>query len=308
MKVVVTGASGLLGRAVFSKVSSTANHQVQGWAFSRATNGLVKVDVRDRASMEGALKEFKADVVIHCAAERRPDVAEKDPTGTQSLNVEVTENLTELSNQLGFKLIYICTDYVFDGNAPPDGYDVDATPNPTNFYGKTKLEGEKKLIELGRPGKVVSLRVPVLYGRTEKNDESAINVLLDGVMRASEGQKVKMDDWALRFPTLVDDIAAVILQIIELDRPLPKILHFSSTQQYTKYSISLTFSRILNLSQTSISNLVRVYDPPKSDESTVRPKNCRLSNRSIEELGIDTSKTVSFEDWWKDHLKDFLLK
>lgn len=75
-------------------------------------------------------------------------------------------------------LIYISTDYVFDGTAPP--YEVDATPNPLQFYGETKLGGEKA-IESVYPEAVI-LRVPILYGKTEFNGESAINILIDVVL------------------------------------------------------------------------------------------------------------------------------
>lgn len=75
-------------------------------------------------------------------------------------------------------LIYMSTDYVFDGTTPP--YEVEDKPNPLNFYGQTKLDGEEAIKSV-YPEAVI-LRVPILYGSTEYNGESAINVLIDAVL------------------------------------------------------------------------------------------------------------------------------
>ncbi|MBW0530157.1 hypothetical protein O181_069872 [Austropuccinia psidii MF-1] len=300
MKVIVTGGSGLLGRSVVKRFNDNG-HSVLGLSLTRNGDGLQKIDLRDEHKVKDLIIGFRPDILIHCAAERRPDVAEKDPKGVAELNVRVTEHLAELSSQLDFKLIYICTDYIFDGNAPEGGYDVDATANPTNLYGKTKLAGEEALLKKGQPGKFTSLRVPVLYGEAERNDESAINVLVDGVKKASEGEKVKMDDWATRFPTLVDDVARVLEEISTYKQDLPPLLNFSSQTQYTKYSISLVFARLLNLNEAQISNLIPISDPPKPGE-TIRPRDCRLSNCMIASLGIEVDIT-DFTEWWKKYLK-----
>ncbi|KAA1115532.1 hypothetical protein PGT21_036980 [Puccinia graminis f. sp. tritici] len=308
MKILISGGSGLLGRAVvdrFKHKDSEPHHEVTSLSFTRSGPGLEKVDLRDENLVSTLVHKLKPDVLIHCAAERRPDVAEGDPEGTQKLNVRVTEHLAELSNQIGFKMIYICTDYVFDGNAPSGGYDVEATPNPTNFYGKTKLAGEQAMLNtVTNRGNAVSLRVPVLYGKAENNSESAINVLLDGVKKASEGQKVLMDDWATRFPTLVDDVAKVLVALAEYKEPLPPILHFSSEEEYTKYKISLVFAKLLKLSEAEIKNLVAQPDPPQPAQGeTMRPRDCRLSNRALASLGISVEQ-ARFVHWWTAYLSN----
>lgn len=77
--------------------------------------------------------------------------------------MDCTSNLAKLASQLAFSLIYISTDYVFNGFAPPGGYDVDDLPSPTNFYGETKRDGEIACLEEAESGgKVSILRVPVL--------------------------------------------------------------------------------------------------------------------------------------------------
>ena len=111
-------------------------------------------------------------------------------------------------------LIYISTDYVFPGKPGDAPYEADAAPAPTNLYGKTKLDGERAVLEeyasAGKQSSGVVLRVPVLYGHAEMPGESAVNVLMDSLWKAqTEGAKVNMDHWALRYPTNTTDVGRV---------------------------------------------------------------------------------------------------
>ncbi|KAK4053208.1 hypothetical protein OIO90_003982 [Microbotryomycetes sp. JL221] len=334
-KVVITGASGLLGRATLSAFQEKG-WNAKGLAFSRA-NGkqLVKVDLHDRQAVTNLLDEFKPQVVVHCAAERRPDVAEKDPEATHRLNVAVPAMLSQLSTDPNrpFALIYISTDYVFDGQAPPEGGYVSSSPTgPTNAYARAKLDGEREVLKAHEQdgGKVIVLRVPVLYGQVESNDESAINVLVDSVRQAAKGKQISMDDWAHRRPTNVVDVARVLVDLsgtLSLnsvqnviacastdetvfalsstakaleEQPLPPVLNFSTQQPpLTKYDISMLLIKHHNppLPASTKDHLDRVTTGPKPGE-TVRPRDCHLSNKELQQVGIDTS-TVDFEDWWQ---------
>ena len=109
-------------------------------------------------------------------------------------------------------MIYISTDYVFSGRPGEAPYEADATPAPTNLYGQTKLDGERAVLgEFGDSGRGVVLRVPILYGSAERTDESAVNVLMEAVRKAAQGDggRVKMDHWALRYPTNTEDVGRV---------------------------------------------------------------------------------------------------
>lgn len=159
MRVVVTGASGLLGRAIYSHFVARS-HDVLGLANSRAEPPLVKQDLLDEESLKSRLSDYKPDLIVHSAAERRPDVVQQQPERSQELNVDVPGRLAAISGEIGAKLIYISTDYVFDGSRPP--YTVESEPNPLNAYGTSKLLGERAVKENGRDGQVTSLRVPVL--------------------------------------------------------------------------------------------------------------------------------------------------
>ena len=130
------------------------------------------------------------------------------------MNVAATRALAKLCAFYSIVLIYISTDYVFPGTEGDAPYEVTSEPKPPNLYGETKLAGEKAVLEeyekAGEKGWGVVLRVPVLYGEAERPAESAVNILMDAVWKAQEKDAVvKMDHWALRYPTNTEDVARV---------------------------------------------------------------------------------------------------
>ncbi|KAJ3318559.1 hypothetical protein HDV06_000388 [Boothiomyces sp. JEL0866] len=273
--IIVTGASGLLGRAVFQELQK--NHSVIGTAFSRTKGSLLKLDLTNSNKVEEFISLHKPNIVVHCAAERKPDVCANDEQGTLKLNVESSKQLAKLSVQYSFKLIYISTDYVFDGKNPP--YEAEDQPNPLNFYGKSKYLGELAILE-NAPSSIV-LRVPILYGNTLFNAESAVNILIDVI---TNPKPVEMDHYQSRFPTNVADVALAIDKIIALlqTKETKGIYHFSAKQRMTKYQMCQVFSEIL---KTNIGHLKPNAEPPKDPVAT-RPVDVQLSTKKLESLGV----------------------
>lgn len=198
-------------------------------------------------------------------------------------------------------LIYISTDYVFPGKPGEAPYEVHATPEPTNIYGQTKLEGEKAILQATEgTGLGVVLRVPVLYGKAEDPKESAVNVLMEVVLNSQEkGSRVKMDNWAKRYPTNIEDVARVCVDVatkhLEGERyRVPKILQFSSEEVFTKYEICQLFAEIMGLSLEGI-----VADEPVNDPnaSVQRPYDTHLSSQALKDAGINV-ETQDFKAWW----------
>ncbi|KAG0322364.1 hypothetical protein BGZ99_003362 [Dissophora globulifera] len=267
---------------------------IVGVAFSRAKGDLKKLNLEASADVQTFIDEEKPDVVVHCAAERRPDVVEKSPENAKKLNVQVPGLLADLTNDRGILLIYISTDYVFDGTKPP--YDVRDKANPLNTYGQTKYDGELEVKKFN--SSAIILRVPILYGATEYNGESAVNALIDSVKNVKD---TSMDDYAIRYPTNVADIARVIkdltLKVRQEKVFISGILHFSGEEKYTKYEMCKTIAQILG---TSVDHLKPVSEAP--NDGTVRPYNCHLSNRCLHGIGIDT-RCVKFSDWMQNWLK-----
>jgi len=212
--VIITGASGVLGTAVYDAFEAAKDESglVLGLSFRQKKPGFRQLDLMNVKDTEALFDEIKPDFVIHCAAERRPDVAEKDPEATRKLNAELPARLTALSTKIGATLIYISTDYVFDGTTPP--YLPTSKPNPLQLYGETKLAGEQAVLQTPN-SKGVVLHVPVLYGPSPSNGDSAVNMLLD-VVEDQSGKTYKMEHYSPRYPTNVLDIGKFLVNLASL--------------------------------------------------------------------------------------------
>jgi len=291
MKVMVTGASGLLGRAMMRVFDDC---DLVGIVLNRTVpskHEVLKIDLRDSQKVREKVLQFRPDVIVHCAAERRPDNCEKNPDATFSLNVEATENLAKVAQEIDSWILYISTDYVFDGTNPP--YSPNAEPNPLSHYGKTKREGEVAVWKNHKCAGV--LRIPILYGPIESLEESAVTILAKAVI---EKKPIQIDDWQIRYPTHVDDVARACRQLCERKMKhcgLTGIWHFSSEDMCTKYQITLTIGRLFQLPTDHIT-------PVKTQpEGAPRPRDCHLDTTTIRLMGF-----LSLSNF--DHsLKDVLV-
>ncbi|KAJ7439320.1 hypothetical protein FB451DRAFT_1302134 [Mycena latifolia] len=297
LKVIITGASGVLGSAVRRAFTGSPGTEVLSLSHSRSGDGLRNLDLLDEAEVEKVFRDFKPTWVIHCAAERRPDVAEKNPEAARRLNADVPDHLARLSKPLKFTLVYISTDYVFDGSSPP--YPPSARPNPLQLYGQTKLDGEVKILGVEGATAII-LRVPVLYGPAPKNSDTAVNILID-VVEDQSGKTYKMDHYATRYPTNVVDIANFLVKLSALKKPIPPILHYSAAEPFTKYEMCLIFAKILELPH---GHIIPDAEPPTGEGATTRPRDCKLYTQETEDLGLEDGLGLSlFEEWWTEYLK-----
>lgn len=278
VKVMVTGATGLLGRAVVSELQTQAEIEVLACGFSRAQTGVHKLDLTKAADVTSFIEYHKPDVIIHCAAERRPDVSEQNPAAALALNADATRSLTLAASQSGAWLLYISTDYVFDGTAPP--YHEHSATNPVNFYGASKHQGELIVTE-AKQGFAV-LRLPILYGAVETLSESAVMVLLKPLLDEHEQF---VDDWAVRSPTSTADIACAIAQMIQLRIAGAHIAghyHFSASETMSKYQMLLAMGDLLGLETGHLKPVTCPTDSAK------RPHDCSLSCERLASLSIQS--------------------
>lgn len=308
--VLVTGATGLLGREVVNAFR-LGGWKVKGTGHSRADGvDVLRIDLTKEDEVARALDEIKPQVIVHCAAEKAPDKVAKDPEGARALNVAASASLAMLAADRGILVIYISTDYVFPGTAGDAPYEADATPRPTNLYGQTKLDGERAVLDayerVGRPGLGVVLRVPVLYGHAETPGESAVNSLLDLVWKAqTEGLEMTMDHWARRYPTNTEDVGRVCCDVaakyVDSQQQLPRVLQFSSEDNMTKYDICQRLGSMMGLSTASIKANT---EGNEAHSSAQRPYDCHLSTSTLQGLGIDVS-TCDFDAWWRREVGAF---
>lgn len=303
---------------------SNAGWKTVGTGLSRAQNSsvsLIHLDLLDHSAIEKALDNIAPTVVVHCAANRFPDSCTSNPSAAAALNTEATRQLAKECNRRGIILIYISTDYVFSGRRGEAPYKPSDPTNPTNIYGKTKADGEQAVLEetsvmrtdhSDRPLGII-LRVPLLYGHCEENDpsKSAVHALIDTTRKAQslkeDDPKIKVDNYALRYPTATEDVGRVCVDIAKLctedkdaAQKIPRILHFSSETCYTKYDMVKLFAEdILGLPIDKI----EPWDPSQDDEAsdgsggTIRPYDSHLDTQVLKDIGISVA-TLDFIGWW----------
>ena len=274
MKIWITGATGLAGRAVTKVLEES--FEVIPTGFSRTGGNVLKVDLTSPGDVEKFLDEHQPEAVIHLAAERKPDVCDNKKEFTQLLNAEAVKLLAEQCHRRNIWLLYFSTDYVFDGQNPP--YFPDSETNPLNFYGQTKLAGEKAVQEESPAAAV--LRVPVLYGWVEDLDESAVTTIAKGLLKP---EPVKADHWAIRFPTLVDDIGKVVAKMLE--KKPSGIFQYSGKEPMTKYEITQIMGDALGKSCDHVSA------SEGAPGGAPRPKDCQLDVTRLKDAGFYVEPT-----------------
>lgn len=270
MNVMITGASGLLGRAC---TKAFADQQLITCAWSRAVENDLRIDLTDSSAIRAAIAEQRPDLIIHTAAERKPDLCENQQDLTQKLNVDASRTLAEAAADTNAKLVYISTDYVFDGTNPP--YAVDDACHPLNFYGQTKRAGEEAV--LAASDQHVVLRVPILYGEIETLEESPITALFNEVLNP---EPHAVDHWAIRYPTYVGDVAQTLRSWLDplMNNPQTRgLYHLSGAEALTKYEMACTIGDLFNLDHDHLS--------PENNPPTgaPRPEDCQLDISRLEQ-------------------------
>lgn len=281
MNILITGASGLLGRAVFRRLSAEPGLQVSGTAFSRSDQSLLQLDLTDSEQLRAVLHKVQPRIVVHCAAERWPDRCAQQPDAAWQLNVNTSDELARLCTEAGTQLVYISTDYVFDGSAPP--YSVQDTPNPVNFYGRSKLAGEQAVLAAGDHW---ILRLPLLFGPVRELRESGVTALLQTL---AGSQPATLDHWATRYPTDVEQVAEVLAQCLEKIAQGEKfsgIYHWSGDDACTRYQLALMVAEIAGLPSAQLT------PDPAPAFAEPRPRDCRLDKSRLLELGISAAEPL----------------
>ena len=204
MKVFVTGVRGQLGYDVVNELKKR-NHTAIGV-------DIEEMDITDKASVDRVIREAGPDAVIHCAAWTAVDAAEDDDNKEKVhlVNAVGTENIANVCKELNIKMMYISTDYVFDGQgtAPwqPDCRDY----RPLNVYGQTKIEGE--LSVSGMLSKYFIVRIAWVFG---KNGKNFIRTMLNVGKKHKELRVVKDQ---IGTPTYTFDLARLLVDMIETEK------------------------------------------------------------------------------------------
>jgi dTDP-4-dehydrorhamnose reductase len=207
MRVLVTGATGMLGRKLVSKLRE-ASEEV--FAASRRVDGPwppgttpVAMDVTNGPSVASAVQQARPEVVIHAAAIADVDLCEREPALAEAVNAVGTAHVVDACREAGSRLVYVSTDYVFDGNSGP--YREDDPVGPLSVYGRTKLVGEQAAASLS--GSVIA-RTAVLFGQAPAGRSNLVLWLLE---RLKNGVTAPAATDQSGSPTLVDNLADMLL-------------------------------------------------------------------------------------------------
>lgn len=308
MKVLVTGVAGQLGHdvmnelakrgyeAIGSDISPEYSGETDGTAV--VTMPYVSMDITDSAAVEKTITESGADVVIHCAAWTAVDLAEDEDKvdKVRAINAGGTQNIANVCKKLDCKMVYISTDYVFDGQGDkpwePDCKDY----APLNVYGQTKLEGE--LAVANTLEKYFIVRIAWVFGVNGKN---FIKTMLN-VAKTHDKLTVVADQ--IGTPTYTFDLARLLVDMIETDKygyyhatnEGGYISWYDFTKEIFRQAVAKGHSEYAPDKVTVIPVTTAEYGVSKA----ARPFNSRLAKGKLLEAGFSPLPT------WQDALDRYL--
>jgi len=275
---LITGSNGMLGRDLTSHLQ--ARHQV-------VPADLPQVDITNLGLLQPTFASTQPDVVVHTAAFTAVDDCERRPDLAFQVNAQGARNVALACRSASLPMLYLSTDYVFDGQKPTP-YLEDDLPNPLNVYGRSKLQGERHVTELLPAAWIV--RTSWLFGPWGKNFVRTI------LQRAQQGESLRVVDDQIGAPTYTMDLAEKLEQIMM--RGKPGIYHVTNLGYCSWFEFAQEILRQAGLSH------VPLFPIPTSasDRPALRPPNSRLAHTRLECEGLGLLPP------WQDALTRYLLR
>lgn len=299
MKVFVTGVSGQLGHDVMNELAKRGYEGI-GTDIAPEYSGIqdgttvttapyVSLDITNKEAVEKTITEVDPDVIVHCAAWTAVDMAEDDDKveKVRAVNAGGTQNIADVAKKLDCKMVYISTDYVFDGQGTdpwqPDCKDY----KPLNVYGQTKLEGE--LAVSNTLDKYFIVRIAWVFG---KNGKNFIKTMLKVAQNHDE---VRVVNDQIGTPTYTLDLAVLLVDMIETD----KYGYYHATNEggyISWYDFTKEIYKDAGLDTKVIPVTTEEYGLSKA----ARPFNSRLDKSKLVENGFKPLPT------WQDAVKRYI--
>jgi dTDP-4-dehydrorhamnose reductase len=281
MRILVTGASGLLG--INLALEASREHRVIGLVNGNRLQTdaftVIQGDLLVPGTAERLLEETRPDWVIHCAALANLDACEADPAQAQQLNTEVPRKLAQIVARGGARLLHVSTDAVFDGQR--GDYTETDQPNPIGVYSRTKLEGELAVLE-ANPRAIVA-RVN-LFGFSLGGKRSLSEFFLYNL----QAGKPMMGFTDVFFcPLLANDLAWLFLSM--LDQGLSGLYHVVSSESLSKYAFGVRLARRFGLDE----NLIQPVSVTQSGLKAARAPNLHLRTDKLTQALGGPPPTIS---------------
>ncbi len=281
MRVLVTGANGLLGQKLCELLDAESGVELIATARGNSRMTLQRgkfltLDVTRQDDVEMVISESKPDVVIHTAAMTQVDQCETDQEVCWLNNVTAVNYVGKACEHVEAHLIHLSTDFVFDGSHGP--LDELEKPNPISHYGKSKLASELEVEDLRNPWTII--RTVLVYGVTR--DQSRSNIVLWVKKSLEEGKTIRVvnDQW--RTPTLAEDLAVGCW--LAARKKALGIFHVSGSEMMTPYEIALRTADHFGLDQS----LIRETNSTEFRQAAARPpKTGFIIEKARRELGYE---------------------
>lgn len=253
MKILVTGANGFLGHYLIpelikdgSDVLATGTGPCRLDIPSSGGGGYKEMDITDSGIVSGVISSFQPALIIHAGAMTKPDECELQQDKAYSVNVQGTRNVLDAAGRIGARVIFISTDFIFDGVTGM--YAEEDPAEPVNYYGKTKLEAEKLVSGYAFPFAVI--RTVLVYGEPLAGRSNILSVVKEKLQR---GESYNVVDDQFRTPTWVGDLVAGIRLVIQQNAT--GIWHISGSEMMTPYEMACRTAAVLGY-DTSLLNRV----------------------------------------------------
>jgi len=288
MKIIVTGASGLVGHATV-QVALKRGHDVVAFYHNRKPDvpPSVRLQQMDLTTIEGIvpilLHEFP-DAIINAAAVSNPAAVDAQPDLAEKLNVALPRRLAQVAHHLSGRLIHISTDMVFDGSQQQP-YSSTDTPHPLNLYGQMKLLAEREVLQHGGKSATV-LRIAIVTGNSPSTTRSLHEKLLACL---ANGEKPTLYTNEIRQPNSADNVAAVLVELCERSH-LSGIFHWAGAEPISRYAMGLRILKRFSLPEDWIT--------PAEDDNPKRPHHLTFN---LEPL---LSKLKTRPTFFADQLED----
>lgn len=275
MKILVTGAKGQLGKAV---IQILRQQQIECWGAD-----IEDFDITNPGDTLNCIQKYRPSIIIHCAAFCAVDLAEEKPEMCRNINVEGTRNIVNACEALGAGIVFISTDYIFDGEKSGE-YETNDEAHPLSIYGKSKLEGERIVQRAGIPYYII--RTSWLFGQ----GHNFVNTMI-----ALSKQKTIIDVVCdqIGAPTYAVDLAKKIYEIVESNKF--GIYHVTNGGTCSWADFAEAILRSIG-STTQINCVLSAEYLNKAK----RPYNSKLSNQSLIENGFEVLQH------WQIALEKFL--
>lgn len=291
MKVFVTGVSGQLGHDVMLELKKRG---IEAIGSDRSGDGkgefnVVALDITDREGVEKTLTEIHPDAIVHCAAWTNVDGAEDEKVKpiVKKVNVDGTQNIADVAKKLDAKMVYISTDYVFNGQGERPWQPDDKDYAPLNFYGETKLGGELAVSQT--LDKYYIVRIAWVFGQNGKN-------FVDTMLRVGkEHNEVRVVNDQIGTPTYCPDLARLLVDMIETE----KYGYYHATNEGGFISWA-DFTKEIFRQAGIDSKVIPVTTEEYGLSIAARPKNSRLDKSKLKENGFEPLPT------WQDALSRYL--